>query len=101
MLAAVPVIEPAWSEAIRTATLPTSANEGTGHRTADRTTASVDHGVLVLEQHFHPPVFRVYSPFVLARRRSLSRIISVNSSAGRISKGPAFTPGCFDINWMA
>ena len=35
------------------------------------------------------------------RRRSLSRIISVKSSAGRISKGPAFTPGCFDINWMA
>jgi hypothetical protein len=23
------------------------------------------------------------------------------SSAGRISKGPTFTPGCFDINWTA
>jgi hypothetical protein len=37
----------------------------------------------------------------LARRCSLSRIIPLRSAAGRISNGPAFTPGCFDINWMA
>ena len=41
------------------------------------------------------------SHFAAARRCSLSRIISPKSAAGRISKGPAFTPGCFDINWMA
>ena len=34
-------------------------------------------------------------------RCSLSRIISARSAAGRISKGPARTPGCFDISWMA
>jgi hypothetical protein len=39
--------------------------------------------------------------FATERRCSLSRIISLKSAAGRISKGPAFTPGCFDINWMA
>lgn|SRR5215472_983036 len=37
----------------------------------------------------------------LARRSALSRIISVKSAAGRISKGPNLTPGCFDINSMA
>lgn len=35
------------------------------------------------------------------RRCLLSRIMSVMSAAGRISNGPAFTPGCFDINWIA
>src|SRR4029450_6752793 len=30
------------------------AGEGTGHRAADRSTGSVDHGTLILEQHFHP-----------------------------------------------
>jgi hypothetical protein len=35
------------------------------------------------------------------RRCSLSRIISVRSAAGRISNVVAFTPGCFDINWIA
>src|SRR5215510_610888 len=64
-------------------------------------TGAGDHGALVLEQPFHPPVFRVYASWVFERRRSLSRIIAVKSSAGRISKGPTFTPGCFDINWMA
>src|SRR5258706_14096485 len=44
---------------------------------------------------------QLYPGFVLERRRSLSRIISVKSAAGRISKGPAFTPGCFDINSTA
>jgi hypothetical protein len=39
-------------------------------------------------------------PFSLVaeRRRSLCLTISLRSAAGRISKGPAFTPGCFDIN---
>jgi len=36
-----------------------------------------------------------------ARRCSLSRTIPASSAAGRISNGPAFTPGCFDINWIA
>ena len=31
------------------------------------------------------------------RRFSLSRTISVMSTTGRISNGPAFTPGCFDM----
>jgi hypothetical protein len=43
-------------------------------------------------------VFLSHVNLVVERRRSLSRIISVKSSAGRISKGPTFTPGCFDIN---
>jgi hypothetical protein len=70
-----------------------------GHRIADRCIGAVDHGALVLEQDVHPPVFRAYSSCVIERRRALSRIISVRSSAGRISKAPAFTPGCFDIKW--
>lgn len=36
-----------------------------------------------------------------ARRRSLSRIIPVRSSTGRISQGPIFTPGWFDMIWTA
>jgi hypothetical protein len=32
------------------------AGEGPGHRTPDRPAASVDHGVLALEQHDIPPV---------------------------------------------
>ena len=36
-----------------------------------------------------------------ARRCSLSRINPVRSAAGRISKGPALTPGCSDINSTA
>jgi hypothetical protein len=43
----------------------------------------------------------LYADFVVERRCSLSRIISVKFSAGRISKGPAFTPECLDINWIA
>jgi hypothetical protein len=43
-----------------------------------------------------------YAPYACEHRRSsLPRIISPRSAAGRISKGPIFTPGCFDINWMA
>jgi len=33
--------------------------EGAGYRAADRTTASVDHSVLVLKQHFDSPSPRV------------------------------------------
>ena len=44
------------------------------------------------------PSFRFALP---PRRSSLSRTISLRSAAGRISNGPAFTPGCFDINWIA
>jgi hypothetical protein len=43
----------------------------------------------------------VYCRLVVERRRSLSRIISVKSSAERISRIPVFTAGCFDINWTA
>jgi hypothetical protein len=40
--------------------------------------------------------------FAAERRRSwLSRTSGVRSSAGRISKGPTLTPGCFDISWTA
>jgi len=42
--------------------------------------------------------FSLRDYFVTERRRSLSLTIAVKSSAGRISNGPAFTPGCFDIN---
>ena len=38
---------------------------------------------------------------VAARRRSLAAIIVVRSCAGRISQRPTFTPGCFEISWMA
>src|SRR5690606_38581760 len=36
-----------------------------------------------------------------ARRRALSSTISPRSAAGRISKGPALTPGCRDISSIA
>jgi len=38
---------------------------------------------------------------VAARRRSLAAIIGARSCAGRISQRPTFTPGCFEISWMA
>src|SRR5512139_3553964 len=35
------------------------------------------------------------------RLLSLSATIADRSSTGRISKGPTFTPGCFEMSWMA
>ena len=57
-----------------------------------------DFGVLAAQElrtgvHFRSAIERL--------RSSLSRIIWVKSSVGRISKDPPRTPGCFDINWMA
>jgi hypothetical protein len=42
-----------------------------------------------------------FYPFAFARRRALAATMAERSSAGRISKGPTFTPGCSDISWMA
>src|SRR4030067_3557323 len=48
------------------------------------------------------PCLRAHDAFAFCERRlSLSATIADRSSAGRISKGPTFTPGCFEINWMA
>ena len=50
--------------------------------------------------HARPPQ-GLHDPFAAARRRALAATMVVRSSAGRISKGPTFTPGCSDINWIA
>ena len=41
---------------------------------------------------------RGHRPVSFTRRSSLSRIISFRSAAGRISHGPYFTPGCFEMS---
>jgi len=66
-----------------------------------RTREQRGHGLLSGIRSTLKSEFECHSSVAPARRRSLSRTASVKSAAGRISNGPAFTPGCFDINWIA